>query len=141
VQAGESRFVRSSFVTGTVARANAGYGLTEIAHPSGAIWIAGPAGSVGREVRIVVKATDVTLSTTRPRNLSVRTILAGTVESIDTDDGPLAAVNVALQGHGHIVALATRMAVDELGLGTGDQVFALIKTVALDERSVAAVQS
>lgn len=141
VQAGESRFARSSFVTGTVAGTDADYGLTEISHPSGAIWIAGEAGPVGREVRIVVKATDVTLSTTRPRNLSVRTILTGTVDSIDTDDGPLAAVNVALQGHGQIVALATRMAVDELGLGAGDQVFALIKTVALDERSVAAVQS
>ena len=33
-------------------------------------------------------------------------------------------------------SLATRMAVDELKLKRGDPVFALIKTVALDERSV-----
>lgn len=141
VQAGESRFARSSFITGTVAGTDPTYGLTEISHPAGSIWLTGRAGPRGGEVRIAIKATDVTLSTTRPRNLSVRTILAGTVANIEKDDGPLAAVNVDLQGHGHLVALATRMAIDQLGLDAGDQVFALIKTVALDERAVAVVHS
>jgi molybdate transport system ATP-binding protein len=117
----------------------AGYHLTEIEHPSGSIWLAGSAGTPGREVHIVIRATDVTLATTRPQNLSVRTTLAGTVGAIETDDGPLAAVTVDLKGHGHLVAMATRMAVDELCLKRGDPVFALIKTVALDERSVAGV--
>jgi molybdate transport system ATP-binding protein len=53
------------------------------------------------------------------------------------DDGPLAAVTIDLAGHGHIVASLTRMAVDELGLTAGRHVFALIKTVALDERGIA----
>jgi molybdate transport system ATP-binding protein len=137
VHAGESRFARSSVLTGQVAGVRAGYGLTEIAHPSGTIWLAGPAGAVGREVRIVIRGTDVTLATARPQHLSVRTILAGTVGAIEQDDGPLAGVTVDLKGHGHLVAMATRMAVDELALKPGDPVFALIKTVALDERSVA----
>ena len=141
IPAGESRFARSSFITGRIAGVNADYGLTEIAHPAGTIWLAGQAGTVGGEARVVVRATDVTLSTTRPRNVSVRTILAGTVASVKTDDGPLASVDVDLDGHGHLAALATRMAIDELGLGPGDQVFALIKTVALDERTVAVVKS
>jgi molybdate transport system ATP-binding protein len=135
--AGESRFERSSVLTGRVAGTRADYGLTEIAHPGGTIWIAGPAGPVGREVRIVVRATDVTLATTPPHNMSVRTILAGTVAGIATDGGPLAAVTVDLDGHAHLVAMATRMALDDLRLKRGDQVFALIKTVALDERSIA----
>ena len=66
----------------------------------------------------------------------VRTALAGTVAAIEIDDGPLAAVTVTLKGGAHLVALATRMAVDELKLKGGDPVFALIKAVALDERSV-----
>jgi len=70
------------------------------------------------------------------RDLSVRTALAGTVAAIEIDDGPLAAVTVTLKGGAHLVALATRMAVDELKLKGGDPVFALIKAVALDERSV-----
>ena len=136
VHAGESRFGRSSVLTGRIAGTRANYDLTEIAHPSGTIWLAGPGGAVGREVHIVIRATNVTLATTRPQNLSVRTILAGTVATIE-QDGPLAAVTVDLAGNGHLVAMATRMAVDELALKRGDPVFALIKTVALDERSIA----
>ena len=44
---------------------------------------------------------------------------------------------VDLPEHGHVVAMMTRMAADELGLKVGRDVFALIKTVALDERGVA----
>jgi molybdate transport system ATP-binding protein len=134
--AGESRFARSSVLTGRIAGTHADYGLTEIEHPGGTIWLAGPAGPAGREVRIVIRATDVTLATTRPRDLSVRTTLAGTVAAIATDGGPLATVTVELKGSAHLVAMATRMAIDELKLKTGDPVFALIKTVALDERSI-----
>jgi molybdate transport system ATP-binding protein len=137
-QAGESRFTRASVVTGRISGIDEHYGLTEISHPAGTICLAARTGPVGREVRVVIKATDVTLSTVRPRHLSVRTMLAGMVASIEAGDGPLAAVNIDLEGHGQLVALATRKGIDELGLGRGDRVFALAKTVALDERTVVA---
>ena len=38
-----------------------------------------------------------------------------------------------------IFSLATRKAIDELALRLGDRVFALVKSVALDERAVVAV--
>jgi molybdate transport system ATP-binding protein len=144
-QAGESRFARSSVLAGRIGKTHADYGLTEIAHAGGTIWLAGSAGSAsptgppgpaGREVHIVIRATDVTLATTRPRDLSVRTVLAGTIAAIEIENGPFTAVTVTLKGGGHLVAFATRMAVDELKLKRGDPVYALIKTVALDERSV-----
>src|SRR5664280_724206 len=137
-ETGECRFGRSSVITGRLAGIDARYGLTEISHPAGTVWLSGRAGPVGREARVVIKATDITLSTISPRNLSVRTTLTGTVAGIDVDDGPFAAVKIDLVGHGQLVALVTRKAVDELGLGDGDRVFALVKTVALDERTVAA---
>lgn len=134
----ENRFGRSSVVTGRVVGMRPAYGLTEIAHPGGTIWIAGPAGPAGREVRVVIRAIDVTIATAPPQHLSVRTVLAGKVAEIETDGGPLAAVSVDLDGHSRLVALATRMALDELCLSRGDRVFALIKTVALDERTIPA---
>jgi molybdate transport system ATP-binding protein len=137
VQAEESRFERSSVVTGRIVGMNAQFGLTEIAHPGGKIWLVGSAGAPGSEVRVVVKATDVTVATERPRDLSIRSVLSGRVGAIEQEDGPLAAVTIDLPAHGHIVALVTRMAVDELRLAAGRDVFALIKTVALDERGVA----
>jgi molybdate transport system ATP-binding protein len=137
---GLSRFARSSVVTGRLAAVDAAYDLTEISHPAGTIWLTGRAGPIGREARVVVKATDITLAKTRPRNLSVRTTLAGTVAGIEADnDGPLAGVSIDLDGHGHLFALATRKAIDELALRPGDCVFALVKSVALDERAMAAV--
>ncbi len=135
VQAGESRFALTSVLTGRVVGTKAGYDLTEIAHPAGTIWLAGPAGSAGRNVRVLVRATDVTLATARPEHLSVRTVLAGTVAKIERSNGALAIVTVELVGRSHLAASATRMAIDDLALKAGDPVFALIKTVALDERS------
>ena len=56
-----------------------------------------------------------------------RTTLAGTVAGIEgDDDGPLAGVSIDLNGHGHLFALATREAIDELKLHPGDRVFALV---------------
>jgi molybdate transport system ATP-binding protein len=73
------------------------------------------------------------------RRLSERFPAVTGVEMED-DDGPFAGVSIALDGRGQLFALATRKAVDELKLASGERVFALIKTVALDERAVALVE-
>jgi len=138
--AGVDRFARSSVITGTLTAVDENYGLSEISHPAGTIWIVGHLSPIGREMRVVVKATDITLSKGDGAKLSVRTALAGTVAKIDTDHGPFAEVSIDLDGHGHLFALATRKAIEELGLGLGDRIFALIKSVALDERAMGAVE-
>lgn len=136
----ENRFDRSSVVTMKVCGANAAYGLTELKHPSGAVWLAGPAGPVGGAARVLIKATDVVLSLEPPRHLSVRSVLSGRIGAIE-HNGPLAMVEIALEGEGHLFAMATRHALDELGLVRGAPVFALIKTSALDERKIAEVHA
>ena len=130
-----SRFERSSVITGRLKGTDA-YGLTQISHPAGTIWLTGRARPIGREARVVVKATDITLAKARSEGLSVQTTLAGKIAEIEMDDGPIAGVSIALDGHGQLFALATRKAIDALGLGKGDRVFALVKAVALDERTV-----
>jgi molybdate transport system ATP-binding protein len=138
--AGISRFERSSVITGRLVGTDS-YGLTEISHPAGTIWLTGRAGPVGREARVIVKATDITLAKTRSEGFSVQTTLAGNIADIEMDDGPIAGVSIALDGHGQLFALATRKAIDTLSLKKADRVFALVKTVALDERTIAAPQS
>ena len=133
------RFARSSVVTGRLAAVDAAYGLTEIEHPAGTIGSpprppCGPR-STGRHQGYRRHALQIP-----EQNLSVRTTLAGTVAGIETD-GPLAGVSIDLDGHGHLFALATRKAIDELALRLGDRVFALVKSVALDERALAAVHA
>jgi molybdate transport system ATP-binding protein len=138
--AGFGRFARSSVITGRLTAVDATYGLTEITHPAGKLWLAGRAGPEGREVSVVVKSTDIALSRTSAQDLSIRNTLAGTVAGIETDEGPIAGVSILLDGHGQLFALATRKAIDELKIRPGDRVYALIKTVALDERAAATVQ-
>lgn len=131
----DPRFGGASVLTMQVGRHDSAYDLTELVHPSGTIWIAGPVGAEGASVRILVKATDVTLAAAPPRGLSVQSMLAGKLAHIESR-GPLALVQLALAGEGRLSAMATRRAIDELGLQCGDSVFALIKTAALDERWV-----
>ena len=57
------------------------------------------------------------------------------------DNDPLAGASIDLDGHGHLFALGTRKAIDELALRPGDRVFALVKSVALDERAVEVVDA
>ncbi|MGA2637445.1 molybdenum ABC transporter ATP-binding protein [Methylocella sp.] len=133
----EDRFDRSSVLTVTVGAENAAYGLTQLKHPAGTIWLAGPAGPPGRRVRIIVHASDVVLATTPLSDVSVRNVLSGVIQSIQTN-GPLAMAEIALEGGGRLAAVATRQAIDELHLERGARVLALVKTTAIDERDIAA---
>ncbi len=133
----EDRFDRSSALTTTIGGENADYGLTQLKHPAGTIWIMGHAGPPGRFVRILIRAVDVVLATEPPSNTSVRSILSGVIRSLETE-GALAMVEIALDGDGTLAAVATRQAMDELRLGAGARVYALIKSTAIDERAVAA---
>lgn len=127
---GDARLPRLSLLSGTVAERDEAYGLTRIAHSAGTIWLAGLL-DVGGEARVAIRATDVALATARPMQLSVRTVLEGTVEKIESD-GPSASVTLLLKGDGRLVASLTRKSADELALAAGKHVFALVKSVALD---------
>jgi molybdate transport system ATP-binding protein len=69
--------------------------------------------------------------------VSFRTVLLGTLREIESDTGPIARVDIALRGQGRLVALVTRKALDELGLDVGDEVYAMVKATAMDDRSLA----
>ena len=130
------RFALASVIAGKLGEYDAVFALTPLEHPAGRVYLPGRIGAPGTPVRVVVRATDVALATQRPRSLSIRNVLQGTVTAVRAGDGPVAAIDIALTGHGRLAATVTRLAVEDLGLGEGDHVYALIKSVALDERPV-----
>ncbi|MDK9698398.1 MAG: molybdenum ABC transporter ATP-binding protein [Siculibacillus sp.] len=130
------RFEAISVLTGRVGRLDHDYGVSIVEHPAGRIIVPGLLPTEGAEVRIAVKATEVTLSLGHGDRSSVRTALAGRVVRVDTDHGPFALVTLELAGGDRLHAYATRLAVDDLGLDAGDEVRALVKAVSIDERSV-----
>jgi len=131
------RFGAVSVLEARIERHDDAYGLTGLAHPAGPISVPGRLGPAGAPYRLLVRATDVALAVQRPRDVSFRTVLVGTIRAIDTDDGPTARVDLELRGGDRLVALVTRKAVDELALDAGDEVFAMVKATALDERALA----
>ncbi len=131
------RFAGVSVVEARIAGFDEGYGLTVLEHPAGPISVPGRFGRPGETHPLLVRATDVALAVQRPRDVSFRTVLVGTIRERDEDEGPIARVEIALRGHGRLVALVTRKALDDLALDAGDEVFAMVKATALDERSLA----
>ncbi|MFB6950682.1 molybdopterin-binding protein [Streptomyces niveus] len=83
----------------------------------------------GAAVRVLAKATEVSLATGPVDGLSIRNRLAGTLMEIVL--GPsLANVKVAVDG-AELTAVITREAVEELGLTPGTGVTALIKSTEI----------
>jgi len=114
------------------------YRLTKLHHPAGDIFLPDripPA----RKTRVFVKAIDVSVARRPPPDTSVRTVLRGKVASVAATKGPLAMASVELIGGERLWASLTRMAVDELGIAPGVDVFCMVKAVALDERQVESV--
>lgn len=131
-----ARFDAVSFVTGTVLRQLRDFGVTMLGHPAGEITVPGLIAPGSAPVRVAIRATNVTLAVGRPGQVSVRTMLAGRIVKMEVDDGPFALATIALTGGEQLIAYATRLAMDDLGLDVGDDVTALVKAVGIDERSV-----
>ncbi|MDQ8699860.1 molybdenum ABC transporter ATP-binding protein [Hyphomicrobium sp. LHD-15] len=130
------RFEAVSVLAGTSLKELTAYAMTTLAHPAGEIAVPGLFGPPGRTVRMAIRATNVTLATEKPQGLSVRTTLKGRIHAIAVGTGPTALVTVELDGGDKISASLTRLAISDLGLDVGREVYALVKAVSIDERSV-----
>ncbi|MGE0242071.1 MAG: molybdenum ABC transporter ATP-binding protein [Parvibaculaceae bacterium] len=135
---GDDRFARISILTTGNPSYDQAYQLTEVSHPAGRITLPGRIAPGDGTVRLVIRATDVTLAVSQPRELSIRTALRGKVAAISEPAGAVVMVEVGLTGGELLAAAVTRKAVDELGLGIGDQVYCLVKSVSIDDRLMAA---
>ena len=86
---------------------------------------------IGTPVRLRIRARDVMIATARPDGLSALNVLSGAVVALDnTADG---LVDVGLDCGGvRLTARLTRKSIHALQLASGRQVYAVIKSVALD---------
>jgi molybdate transport system ATP-binding protein len=130
---------RFSVVSALNARAGAFdplYGVTRLTHPAGEIVVASRVADGARPVRALINATDVALARRPPSETSIRTVLEGKILAIDEDEGPLSFVQIDMAGGDRLTASVTRLSVAEMNLTVGSNVFALVKSVALDEREL-----
>jgi molybdate transport system ATP-binding protein len=133
------RYEAGAVIRAAVAGHDVTYGLSELAFPGGRLRVSRLALPLGTPVRVRIRARDVALATTRPTDISIRNIVAARVVEIAPESGPLVDIRLDIGRPGQPVALwarITRRAAQELNLAVGGEVFALLKTVALDHSSL-----
>jgi molybdate transport system ATP-binding protein len=109
--------------------------LTTLAFDGGELIVPHLDAAIGERVRARIRARDVSLATQRPAGISMLNVLAGRVTALDALSGPIVDVQLAVGG-ATLNARITRRSYRQLGLGVGQDVYALIKAVSFDRRSV-----
>jgi molybdate transport system ATP-binding protein len=113
------------------------WSLTQLTGEFGRLTLPRLDARVGTALRVRIRARDVILAVTRPTGISALNVLAAEVDRlVPVEDG---ALEVQLRlGAERLLARVTRRSGEALGLAAGREVFAVIKTVAIDRRSLPA---
>ena len=130
------RFEAGVVIEGRIAAHDDAWQLTAVALGDQQLSVPRLEAAPGTPVRLRIRARDVALALRPPQETSIQNVLRGRVVELGWQDGPFVEVNVAVgadrEGGPRLTARLTRRAADTLQLAAGREVFALIKTIALD---------
>jgi molybdate transport system ATP-binding protein len=129
------RFEAGAVIDTVVAAHDPGYELTTLRFTGGELLVPSVEGLVGERVRVRIRARDVSLALTRPEATSIVNVLEGEVVAFSAEDGPVVDVRLRV-GEAPLLARITRRSRDLMALAEGQRVYALIKAVSFDRRSV-----
>jgi molybdate transport system ATP-binding protein len=129
------RFEAGAVLAVHVAAHDPRWRLTELAGSFGKLVVPRLDVPIGTALRVRIRARDVILAVNPPAGISALNVLAGQVEKlVPIEEG---ALEVQLRiGNERLLARVTRRSGEALGLAPGREVFAVIKTVAIDRRSL-----
>lgn len=118
-----------------VARHDPAYGLSCLKAAAGELWVPHADVPVGTNVRIRVRARDVLIGLRPPEDLSALNVLRGVVAEIGGGDRQIADIRLDCGGQ-ILLARLTRKSIERLGLVPGQAVYAVIKSIAFDRRTM-----
>src|SRR5262245_10017413 len=124
-----------AIVEAVVERHDEVFGLSELRSRGGLWRLPRLDAPVGARLRLRVRARDVMLARSVPKDLSALNILPGVVVDMGKTDGPIVEIKLDCNGDA-LIARLTRYSVERLSIRTGEPVHALVKSVALDRRSL-----
>lgn len=113
-------------------------GLSQLATSAGPLLLPQVDAPIGSRIRVRIMAQDVILSCSRPTGLSALNILPATVTYLHTGSGPGALVQLRI-GTDRILARITRRSATALGLTTGTECFAILKSVSVSQSNIGAI--
>ena len=119
-----------SVIAATVDRYDGDDDLTRLAFSGGQLWVPGRPGSNNFQVRLRIRANDVSLCRQRPTQSTILNILPVTVDAIQAAQKASVLVRLSL-GNDKVLARVTRRSLRELEIKEGDEVMAQIKSVAV----------
>ncbi len=104
--------------------------LTRVATSTSQLWVPGDNGPPASELRLRVRANDVSLCLQRPQKTSILNVLEATVIRIQEEASGTVLVHVRA-GKDDLLARVTRRSRSELSLEPGTAVFAQVKSIAV----------
>ena len=121
-----------ALVESTVTSHDDRYDLTVLTSRAGEWRVRRLAAPAGQKVRLRVRASDVMLANAEPSGISALNVFAAVVADIASAQGGSVSERLDCRGDA-IVARLTRYSVERLGLEKGSRVFALIKSVSIEQ--------
>ena len=109
---------------------DAHYGLTDLVCAGGQLVVERMDLAVGAELRLGVRATDVTLARTRPSDVSANNVLEGRATTLRAAGESWIDVELDCAGQ-PLLARITRRSAERLGIAPGDTLWALVKSTTL----------
>jgi molybdate transport system ATP-binding protein len=125
----------SAILEAVVAQQDLEQGLARLAFDGGELLASDLDALPGERVRVRIEARDVALALSPPADSSFLNVLPGTIGSLEDVPGWVD-VRVRLGATATLTARVTRRSAARLGLAGGTNVYALVKAVAIDRRSV-----
>ena len=119
-----------SVIVGSIASYDEKYDLTLMSFSGGELWLPGRLGGMSDNLRLRIRANDISLSKVQPSQTTVLNLLDVVIEEIQDRLGPTLLVRLAV-GQERLIARITRRSCEELNLQPGDKVVAQVKAVAV----------
>ncbi|HEX8009640.1 MAG TPA: molybdenum ABC transporter ATP-binding protein [Casimicrobiaceae bacterium] len=129
------RYEAGAVIDTVVAAHDSAYELTTLRFNGGDLTVPSVESLVGERVRVRIRARDVSLAVERPAATSIVNVLEGSIAAFSAEDGPIVDVRLRV-GEASLLARITRRSRDQLELVEGQRVYALVKAVSFDRRSV-----
>jgi molybdate transport system ATP-binding protein len=129
------RYEAGAVLTTTVAGQDKMFGLTELRFAGGRLRVPHINLPLGQTLRVRIRARDVSISLSKPENISILNVIPCTIKEIGEEKSPQ--IDLQLDAGGApIWARITARSRAALGLQPGLQVYALVKSIAIDRQSL-----
>ncbi|MBV8937780.1 MAG: molybdenum ABC transporter ATP-binding protein [Alphaproteobacteria bacterium] len=130
------RFEAGAVLAMRIAAHDLRWNLTELSAEFGNLTVSHLEAPVGTALRVRIRARDVILAVARPTGISALNVLVAEVEELVPIEDAALEVQLRLRGGEHLLARITRRSAEALELTPGREIFAVIKTIAIDRRNL-----